>query len=151
VEKFAAIKAAFPENRVEYIRLGDSYGIEIVSNRRSSRAEEVKVTALRAELVPFNADQSRRVAALNREKDVIQKSLLEVAKTKLKADATAADVDGLIKHFAQKFAEQEGWQRYRDYDTAVFEPGLSPEQRRLLFADALVQLDLPMPSGSRDP
>ncbi|NBQ58428.1 MAG: hypothetical protein EBU32_08630 [Opitutaceae bacterium] len=151
VEKFAAIKAAFPENRVEYIRLGDSYGIEIVSNRRSSRAEEVKVTALRAELVPFNADQSRRVAALNREKDVIQKSLLEVAKTKLKADATAADVDGLIKHFAQKFAEQEGWQRYRDYDTAVFEPGLSPEQRRLLFADALAQLDLPLPRGSRDP
>jgi len=151
VEKFAAIKTAFPENRVEYIRLGDSYGIEIVSNRRSSRAEEGKVTALRAELAPFNADQTRRVAALNREKDIIQKSLLEVAKTKLKADATAADVDGLIKHFAQKFAEQEGWQRYRDYDTAVFEPGLSPEQRRLLFADALVQLDLPLPRGSRDP
>ena len=151
VDKFAAIKAAFPENRVEYIRLGDSYGIEIVSNRRSSRAEEGKVTALRSELAPFNAEQSRRVAALKREKDIIQKSLLEVAKTKLKADATAADVDGLIKHFAQKFAEQEGWQRYRDYDTAVFEPNLSPEQRRLLFADALVQLDLPLPRGSRDP
>ena len=151
VEKFATIKTAFPENRVEYIRLGDSYGIEIVSNRRSSRAQESKVTAIRAELAPFNADQSRRVAALNREKDMIQKSLLEVAKTKLKADATAADVNGLIEHFAKKFAEQEGWQRYRDYDTAVFEPGLSPEQRRLLFADALVQLDLPLPRGSRDP
>jgi len=151
VEKFAAIKAAFPENRVEYIRLGDSYGIEIVSNRRASRAEESKVTALRAELAPFNTEQSRRLAALNREKDLIQKSLLEIAKTKLKPDATAADVDGLIKHFAQKFAESEGWQRYRDYDTAVFEPGLSPEQRRLLFADALVQLDLPLPRGSRDP
>ena len=151
VEKFATIKTAFPENRVEYIRLGDSYGIEIVSNRRSSRAQESKVTALRAELAPFNAEQSRRVAALNREKDMIQKSLLEVAKTKLKADATAADVNGLIEHFAKKFAEQEGWQRYRDYDTAVFEPGLSPEQRRLLFADALVQLDLPLPRGSRDP
>ncbi len=151
VEKFAAIKAAFPENRVEYIRLGDSYGIEIISNRRSSRAEEIKVTALRGELAPFNTEQSRRLAALNREKEIIQKSLLELAKTKLRADATAADVDGLIKHFAQKFAEQEGWQRYRDYDTAVFEPGLSPEQRRLLFADALVQLDLPLPRGSREP
>ncbi len=151
VEKFAAIKAAFPENRVEYIRLGDSYGIEIVSNRRSSRSEESKVTALRSELTPFNAEQSRRVAALNREKDIIQKSLLDVAKTKLKANATAADVNGLIEHFAKKFAEQEGWQRYRDYDTAVYEPGLSPEQRRLLFADALVQLDLPLPRGSRDP
>jgi hypothetical protein len=151
VEKFAAIKAAFPENRVEYIRLGDSYGIEIVSSRRSSRAVENKVMALRAELASFNAEQSRRVSALIREKDFIQKSLLEVAKTKLKADATAADVDGLIKHFAQKFSDQESWQRYRDYDTAVFEPGLSPEQRRLLFAEALVQLDLPLPRGSRDP
>jgi hypothetical protein len=107
--------------------------------------------ALRAELASFNAEQSRRVSALIREKDFIQKSLLEVAKTKLKADATAADVDGLIKHFAQKFSDQESWQRYRDYDTAVFEPGLSPEQRRLLFAEALVQLDLPLPRGSRDP
>lgn len=151
IEKFAAIKAAFPANRVEYIRLGESYGIEIVSSRRSSRADEAKVIALRTELTPFNAEQSRRFNALSREKDFIQKDLLQVAKTKLKNDATAADIDGLIKHFAQKFAEQEGWQRYRDYDTAVFEPGLSAEQRRLLFADALVQLDLPLPRGSRDP
>ncbi|MEI8090185.1 MAG: hypothetical protein WCG63_11405 [Opitutaceae bacterium] len=151
VEKFAAIKATLPENRVEYIRLGDSYGIEIVSNRRSSHSEEGKVATLRAELTPFNAEQSRRVAALNREKGIIQKSLLEIAKTKLKPDASAAELNGLIEHFAKKFAEQEGWQRYRDYDTAVYEPGLSPEQRRLLYADALVQLDLPLPRGSRDP
>ena len=36
---------------------------------------------------------------------------------------------------------------YRDYQTAVFQPGLSPEQRRLLFDGALQKLALPLPDG----
>jgi hypothetical protein len=60
-------------------------------------------------------------------------------------------MDLLLRNFATQFSQQETWQRYRDYDTAVYEPGLSPEQRRLLYADALVQLDLPLPRGSKNP
>jgi hypothetical protein len=37
------------------------------------------------------------------------------------------------------------------YDAAVFEPGLSPEQRRLLFAGALARLRLPLPEGQPQP
>ncbi len=40
---------------------------------------------------------------------------------------------------------------YRDYRTAVFEPGLSPEQRRLLFAGAIEELDLPLSRGEFQP
>ena len=40
---------------------------------------------------------------------------------------------------------------YRDYRLAVFEPGLSPEQRRLLFGGAIVELNLPLPRGEYQP
>ena len=43
--------------------------------------------------------------------------------------------------------QQEIWDKYRDYQTAVLLPGLSPEQRRLLFGAAVEQLALPLPAG----
>jgi hypothetical protein len=47
------------------------------------------------------------------------------------------------------FEESAG--AYRGYRTAVFEPGLSPEQRRLLFGQAVGELHLPLPAGERQP
>lgn len=40
---------------------------------------------------------------------------------------------------------------YREYRTALFEPGLSPAQRRLLFDGAVEKLDLPLPRGDLQP
>ena len=40
---------------------------------------------------------------------------------------------------------------YREYRAAVFEPGMSPEQRRLLFGGAIEKLDLPLPRGELQP
>jgi hypothetical protein len=40
---------------------------------------------------------------------------------------------------------------YHDYRTAMLEPGLSPEQRRLLFSRAVVELAQPLPGGSQMP
>ena len=48
-------------------------------------------------------------------------------------------------------AVEESAEAYRDYRTAVFEPGLSPEQRRLLFGAAIEALRLPLPSGDLQP
>ncbi|MEO7414751.1 MAG: hypothetical protein ABIZ81_15490 [Opitutaceae bacterium] len=45
----------------------------------------------------------------------------------------------------------EGTPGYRDYRIAVFEPGLSAEQRRLLFGSALRELQLPLPAGDLQP
>ena len=47
--------------------------------------------------------------------------------------------------------KQETWQNYGEYQTAVFQPGLSPEQRRLLFDAAIEKLSLPLPGGERIP
>ncbi len=151
VDKLAAIKAEFPTHRVEYSRQGEGFGVEIVTSRRASRSEEAKVNAIKLQLVTFNADQSRRFSTLTQQKTKIQTDLTQAVKAKLKPAGNNVDMDLLLRNFASQFAQQETWQRYRDYDTAVLEPGLSPEQRRLLYADALVQLDLPLPRGSKNP
>lgn len=151
VDKLAATKAEFPTHRVEYSRQGEGYGVEIVTSRRASRSEIAKVDAIKAQLAIFNADQSRRFSTLTQQKNKIQTDLNRAVKAKLKPTDNNVDMDLLLRNFASQFAQQETWQRYRDYDTAVLEPGLSPEQRRLLYADALVQLDLPLPRGSKSP
>jgi hypothetical protein len=151
IDRLAAIKSDFPTHRVEFIRQGGGYAIEIITNRRASRGEIAKVDALKTQLVTFNAEQTRRLAALASEKDRIQSDLTAAVKARLGPADQSLDLDLLLKSLADQFSRQEAWQRYRDYDTALFEPGLSPEQRRLLFADAIAQLDLPLPRGSRDP
>jgi hypothetical protein len=151
VDKLAAMKAEFPEHRVEFLRLGEGYAIEIIASRRANRKELARVDAGKAQLTAFNTEQTRRFTTLGRQKDQIQTDLTAAVKAKLKPTANGRDMDLLLRNFATQFSQQETWQRYRDYDTAVYEPGLSPEQRRLLYADALVQLDLPLPRGSKNP
>ena len=151
VDKLAAMKSEFPEHRVEFIRLGEGYNVEVITSRRANRREIARVDAMKAQLAAFNAEQTARFATLGRQKDKIQNDLTAAVKAKLKPAATGVDMDLLLRNFASQFAQQETWQRYRDYDTAVYEPGLSPEQRRLLYSDALVQLDLPLPRGSKNP
>ena len=56
-------------------------------------------------------------------------------------------LDGVIRYNAR----QENAEGYRDYRAAVFEPGLSPEQRRLLLGGALQKLELPLLGGELQP
>ena len=59
--------------------------------------------------------------------------------------------DVLSKNFSEALQQLETWRSYRNYQIAVFEPGLSPEQRRLLFDLALEKLSLPLPAGEIPP
>ena len=56
-------------------------------------------------------------------------------------------LDGVIRYNAR----QENAEGYRDYRAAVFEPGLSAEQRRLLLGGALRKLELPLLGGELQP
>ena len=56
-------------------------------------------------------------------------------------------LDGVIRYNAQR----ENTEGYHDYRVAVFEPGLSPEQRRILLGGALRKLDLPLGGGEFQP
>jgi len=52
-----------------------------------------------------------------------------------------------LTEFADATQKQEAWQQYGEYQVAVFQSGLSPEQRRLLFDVAIEKLALPLPGG----
>ncbi len=54
----------------------------------------------------------------------------------------------LLTKFSQSIRELERNWDYHDYQIAVLQPGLSPEQRRLLFGGALERLALPLPGAS---
>ena len=59
--------------------------------------------------------------------------------------------EAALNETARYVEVQESAEGYRDYRTAVFEPGLSPAQRRLLFGQAIEGLRLPLPAGELQP
>jgi hypothetical protein len=60
----------------------------------------------------------------------------------------AGSAEAIVTSF---LARQRKLESAFEYHTAVFEPGLSPEQRRLLFGAAVRRMELPLPGGERQP
>lgn len=143
VTKLEETKLALPDDRVEYTKVSGNYVLEVVPNRRTSAERKAKRQAVIDALAPFNAEQTRLYAALGREKEALRAAVMQEAKSVSSQDP-AKSIDQLLKEFAYAFQRQEAWEIYRDYETAVLEPGLSPAQRELLFGSALEKLDLPL-------
>lgn len=59
-----------------------------------------------------------------------------------------AAVDAFLNTF---LAQRRQAAAYYEYDIAVYEPGLSPEQRRLLYSGAIEALQLPLPGAEQQP
>jgi hypothetical protein len=140
-----ALRNEFPEDRVEFVRQRDSIAIQLVGNRRSKPETKSRRDAAVAELETFNAQQTKSYAVLAREKEKIRGELLGVASS-LASRNGGKSIELLLTEFGYAFSQQERWERYTDYETAVLQPGLSPEQRRLLFGAALERLELPIGS-----
>ncbi len=88
--------------------------------------------ALLAELTPFNETQTAAYQAILAERAALERE-----------HQTLAAAHANLPTFAQLLQaldQQALWERYRDYYHAVLTPGLSPAQRRLLFAEALAHL-----------
>lgn len=140
-----ALRNEFPEDRVEFVRQRDSIAIQIVGNRRTKPETKSRRDAALAELETFNAQQTKSYAVLAREKEKIRGELVGVAST-LASRGGGKSIELLLTEFGYAFSQQERWERYTEYETAVLQPGLSPEQRRLLFGAALERLELPIGS-----
>lgn len=141
--KREALRNEFPEDRVEFIRQRDSIGLQLVGNRRAKPDVRAKRDSVLMELESFNDRQTKAYTALAREKEKLQGELLTVASS-LASRNSSKSIEMLIAEFGYAFSKQERWERYVDYETAVLQPGLSPEQRRLLFGAALESLELPI-------
>jgi hypothetical protein len=113
----------------------------------SSRTE-VQSTELRVSVGEFDRLQSELIEALNKEENSIRERLAEYAREN-NGRADRKSVNDLLRDFEEARQRQELWDKYRDYETAVLEPGISAGQRRLLFDAAVEQLDLPLPAGDK--
>jgi hypothetical protein len=88
----------------------------------------------------------RRFATVAEEEQALRHDLAAML-----AQPDDPDPETVLAQALQQATSAENAGAYRDYRTAVFEPGLSIEQRRLLFGDALMALKLPLPPGSMQP
>jgi hypothetical protein len=106
--------------------------------------------SMRDALAAFNRENADHFVELGKEKEAIRSELARFASADPKAVA-GKSADTLLTEFAEAAQKQETWQHYGEYENAVFQPGLSPEQRRLLFDAAVEKLALPLPGGERIP
>jgi hypothetical protein len=105
---------------------------------------------IRQAIATFTQENAGRYAALEKSKEALRSDLARLAGTgAIVVKGPFADV--LSQNFAEALRQLETWRNYRDYQVAVFEPGLSPEQRRLLFDLAVEKLALPLPAGESHP
>jgi hypothetical protein len=101
---------------------------------------------IRQTIAAFTQENAAHYAALEKNKDALRSDLARLAGTgAIVVKGPFADV--LSKNFSEAVQQLETWRNYRYYQVAVFEPGLSPEQRRLLFDFAVEKLALPLPAG----
>jgi len=110
-----------------------------------------KVTQQRidAALESFNHRHQARVETLAAEFEAIRREVGWLGNPDSTAGSRA--IERRIQEFAAAYLQQRLHEDYRDYQTAVLEPGLSPEQRRLLYGGALEHLALPLPGGNYQP
>ncbi len=105
---------------------------------------------MRDALAAFNQATADRFTALGKEKTAIRDELGRFVSAN-PTSVAGKSADNVLKEFADAVQQQEAWRQYGDYEVAVFLPGLSPEQRRLLFDAAIEELALPLPGGERVP
>ncbi|MEO6568334.1 MAG: hypothetical protein ABIO94_06185, partial [Opitutaceae bacterium] len=85
-------------------------------------------------------------ADLDREEDALREDIARVPTQP--GDPSA---DAVLSEALRDAVANESTEAYLEYRTAVFQPGLSIEQRRLLFGHALMELKLPLPPGNLQP
>jgi hypothetical protein len=108
-------------------------------------------SALEAVVKHFTRESSAAQQTIERLRgDIFAAAFQAVFPGRIEGAVTAADLARVTQmlHAAEIAARLP---RYADYITATQRPGLAPAQRRLLFAAALRDLALPLPTGVRRP
>lgn len=144
-QKIVELKRRFPTSRIEFVKMGQGYGIQVVPYRKLKDEDLAKANETVSQLEGFNAEQIRTYVELVKEKLAIRDTLIQSAGS-IAPLMTPRIVDLILQEYTSTIAVQELWRQYQDYEAAVLQPGLSPEQRRILFDAALVKLDQQLPA-----
>jgi hypothetical protein len=105
-----------------------------------------RVEAVRARISAVADEYGRQMAELLNEKESIRQEIataLSITKRE--------EIDRALLTAMRIATQKEADSTFSEYRIAVFEPGLSPEQRRLLFDGVVERLDLPLPRGELQP
>ena len=94
---------------------------------------------IREAIAAYTRENQVRYTALEKCRDGLRSDLSRLSNA-TGAPTSAPSADALLKKFSEALQQFEVWRNYRDYQIAVLQPGLSPEQRRLLFDAALEKL-----------
>lgn len=108
--------------------------------------------ARRLATLEFQTEHARRFLALEQRYKAVREALEIIARTATdEKTGRRLDVPTLLQQHSAVVAEFDGFGRaiaiYAHYRLAMFQPGLSPEQRRLLFRYAVAGLAQPLPFG----
>jgi hypothetical protein len=101
-----------------------------------------RIEAVRAQISAVADEYGRRVADMLNERESIRLAIGETLRLSKPEEIDRALLTAL-RLANQKYAESS----FSEYRIAVIEPGLSPEQRRLLFDGVVERLELPLPRG----
>lgn len=101
-----------------------------------------RVAVVRTTVEAFHAEHAAAIAALNVEAEALRGEIAQLTPGPAPGPS-GRSVDALLGDFSRAFKRQQLASLYADYRHAVLVPGLSPEQRRLLLAGAMVDLKLP--------
>ncbi|MDO8541807.1 MAG: hypothetical protein Q7S40_15330 [Opitutaceae bacterium] len=112
----------------------------------SSPEDAQKIESLRAAMTGIADQYGRKMVELINERDVIRRDAGAALGT-----TNVATIDAALATANRVAIQTQNEIAYRDYRIAVFQPGLSPEQRRLLFDAAIEELGLPLPPGELQP
>lgn len=135
--------------RVALVRKDDGrFEMRVVLEQGPLYQEAAELVRMR--LNAFNQAHAARVDHLASEIGEIRQNLIWLTDPDASED-TVRTIDRLLEEFGSIHEVRLRWQRYREYQIATLEPGLSPEQRRLLYDGALVRLRLPLPEGDLQP
>ncbi len=111
---------------------------------------EIRASNLRVSVDQFDQLQTGLIAALRTEESAIRESLATYMRNR-RSSGDRKSVNDLLREFEAAREQKERQERYSDYRSAAFAPGLSRDERRILFDAAVENLALPLPSGLREP
>jgi hypothetical protein len=145
-------RAQRPEISVGLSYQFDTTGLKFtVFPSRQSRGRALpeaakQVEAIEVEMSTIAADYGRRFADQVNETDDLRRAIGETT-----GKTTPAAIDAALGATVRYALLQSSEDANHEYRTAVFEPGLSPEQRRLLMGSAMERLGLPLGRGELQP
>jgi hypothetical protein len=119
-------------------------------NTRGSSLFSAKIDQQRKqaqqELSALRDAYAQAISTLSAERDALRPEIAAALGT-----SDPAKLELVFTEGQRQMVDEDSAVAASNYTVAVFEPGLSPGQRRLLFDLAVDQLDLPLPGGDLQP